>query len=119
MIQSIDILQDGYQINYLDEYGDEELNQYIGEDAYKPFRYYTGDFVVRFFGTTPQTWQQNRIKIKNYYDQNREFFDSRGLPLSHPYNRPGNIPVAKLASLNFDIEELRQRQMVTKVTLIE
>jgi hypothetical protein len=31
-IKSIDILQDGYQINYLDEYGDEELNYYVGED---------------------------------------------------------------------------------------
>ena len=31
-IKSLDILQDGYQINYLDEYGDEELHQYIGED---------------------------------------------------------------------------------------
>ena len=31
-IKSLDILQDGYQINYLDEYGDEELHRYIGED---------------------------------------------------------------------------------------
>ena len=31
-IKSLDILLDGYQINYLDEYGDEELHQYIGED---------------------------------------------------------------------------------------
>ena len=93
-------------------------DQYIGEDAYKPFRHYTGDFVVRFFGTTPETYKQNRIKMKNYYDKNREFFDSKGLPLTHPYNRPGNIPVAKLATMNFNMEDLRKRQMVTKVTLI-
>ena len=31
-IKSLDILLDGYQNNYLDEYGDEELHQYIGED---------------------------------------------------------------------------------------
>ena len=31
-IKGIDILEDGYQIIYLDEYGDEELYQYIGED---------------------------------------------------------------------------------------
>lgn len=93
-------------------------DQYIGEDAYKPFRHYTGDFVVRFFGTTPETYNSNRIKLRTYYDNNKEFFDSRRLPLAHPYNRPGNIPVAKLATFNFNMEDLRKRQMVTKVTLI-
>ncbi len=31
-IKSLDILLDGYRVNYLDEYGDEELHQYIADD---------------------------------------------------------------------------------------
>jgi hypothetical protein len=31
-IKSLDILLDGYQVNYLDEYGDEELHKYIADD---------------------------------------------------------------------------------------
>jgi hypothetical protein len=94
-------------------------DQYIGEDAYKPFVHYTADFVVRFFGTSKETWKANRIKMKEYYEKNKDFFDSKGLPLSHPHNRPGNIPVADLLSKHFDpYTELRKRQCVSKVTII-
>ena len=94
-------------------------DRYIGDDAYKPFRHYTGDFVVRFFGSSRETWKANRLKMKSYYEKNRDFFDSRGLPLSHPYNRPGNIPLADLIPRPFDpYTMLRQRQFVSKVALI-
>jgi len=94
-------------------------DRYIGDDAYKPFRHYTGDFVVRFFGSSRETWKANRLKMKAYYEKNKDFFDSRGLPLSHPYNRPGNIPLADLIPKPFDpYTILRQRQFVSKVTLI-
>ena len=94
-------------------------DQYIGEDAYKPFVHYTADFVVRFFGTSKETWKANRIKMKQYYEKNKDFFDSKGLPLSHPHNRPGNIPLADLVSKYFDpYTELRKRQYVSKVTII-
>jgi hypothetical protein len=94
-------------------------DQYIGEDAYKPFRHYTADFVVRFFGSSRESWKSNRTKMKDYYEKNKNFFDSRNLPLSHPYNRPGNIPLADIISKPFDpVTELRKRQFVSKITLI-
>lgn len=93
-------------------------DQYIADDAYKPFRRYTADFVVRFFKTTPESWRENRINMKNYYIKNKEFFDSRSLPLSHPYNRPGNIPVADLVSTAISLEELAKRQYVNSVKII-
>jgi hypothetical protein len=94
-------------------------DQYIGEDAFKPFRHYTGDFVVRFFETHRDTWKTNRMRMKSYYESNKDFFDSRGLPLSHPYNRPGNIPLADLIPRPFDpVTEIRKRQFVSKITLI-
>ena len=94
-------------------------DQYIAAEAYKPFRHYTADFVVRFFGTSTETWKNNRKHIKAYYDEHKEFFEDRGLPLSHPYNRPGNIPLADIISSEINpIIELRNRQHVNSVKII-
>lgn len=94
-------------------------DQYIAPEAFKPFRHYTADFVVRFFGTSTETWRNNRLKIKNYYEKNKEFFEERGLPLTHPYNRPGHIPLADLLPTKFNpLQEISKRQSVTSVKII-
>ena len=94
-------------------------DKYIAPEAYKPFRHYTADFVVRYFGTSTNTWRNNRIKIKNYYEKNKDFFDERGLPLSHPYNRPGHIPLADLMPGQLGIQqEIAKRQFVKTVKII-
>jgi hypothetical protein len=94
-------------------------DQYIAPEAYKPFRHYTADFVVRFFGTSTDTWRNNRIRIKNYYEQHKEFFDSKGFPISHPYNRPGYIPLADMLPNKFNVpNELSKRQRVSSVKII-
>lgn len=36
-IESIDILENGYQVNYLDEYGDEMLSHYVDDDVLLDF----------------------------------------------------------------------------------
>jgi hypothetical protein len=94
-------------------------DHYIHDDAYRPFRHYSSDFVVRFYGMSTDTWRKLRIRYKKHYDQNKDFYDSKGLPYSHPYNRPGNIPLAKLMPTTIDIiPELKLRQMVKKVILL-
>lgn len=94
-------------------------DQYIAPEAYKPFRHYTADFVVRFFGTSTETWKNNRKRIKAYYDEHKEFFENSGFPLSHPYNRPGNIPLADIISPEINpIVELKNRQYVSSVKII-
>ena len=35
-------------------------DQHIGDDAYKPFRNYASDFVIRYFSTSHETWNRNR-----------------------------------------------------------
>ena len=47
-IKSIDILQDGYQVNYLDEW-DEELHKYIGEEDIVDLYVYDEDWRVAPF----------------------------------------------------------------------
>jgi hypothetical protein len=94
-------------------------DQYIAPEAFKPFRHYTADFVVRYFGTSTNTWRNNRLKLKNYYEKNKDFFDEQGLPLSHPYNRPGHIPLADLISGTNNIHlEIAKRQFVKTVKLV-
>jgi len=45
-----------------------------------------------------------------------EFFRDRDLPLSHPYCKPGLIPLAELMPCPFDVvDEIRKRQYVSDV----
>lgn len=93
-------------------------DQHIGDEAFKPFRHYTADFLVRFFSTSVETWKSNRLKMLDYYKKNKQFFDNRGLPINHIYNRPGNIPVAKIMPTPIDVlQELKHRQFVSKISL--
>lgn len=94
-------------------------DNYIHPDAYRPFRHYSSDFVIRFYSTSHITWQNLRLKYKRHYDQNKEFYDSKGWPYDHPYNKPGNIPLAKLMPTTLNVvEELKTRQMVSEITLL-
>lgn len=91
-------------------------DQYIFPEAYKPFVYFTADFVVRFFNTGIDTWKQNRSRMRQYYLKNQSFFDERNLPLSHYLNRPGYIPVAEIMPTAHDpIKEIGKRQFVKSV----
>jgi hypothetical protein len=94
-------------------------DEYIHPDAYRPFRHYSSDFIVRFYTVSPQTLSKLRITYKKHYDQNIDFYLSRGFHYSHPYNKPGNIPVAKLLPTHLNVvEELRLRQKINKITLL-
>lgn len=94
-------------------------DHHIGDEAYKPFRHYASDFVIRYFGTKTETVNNFRKMYKKHYDENKEFYDAR-YNYSHIYNRPGNIPLAKLQthlSPEQVITEIQKRQFVSSVTL--
>lgn len=94
-------------------------DHYISPEAYRPFRHYTSDFMIRFFSSVTKNWQTLRKKYRQHYLDNKDFYDSKNLGYDHPYNRPGNIPVAKLIPMPIDIvKELKNRQMVTKINLL-
>lgn len=94
-------------------------DHHIGDEAYKPFRHYAADFVIRYFGTKTETVNNFRKMYKKHYDENKEFYDAR-YDYGHIYNRPGNIPLAKLQthlSPEQVITEIQKRQFVSSVTL--
>jgi hypothetical protein len=93
-------------------------DHYIDDLAYRPFRHYSSDFVIRFYQTSTETWKKMRMLYKKHYDQNKEFYLKRGYNYSHPYNRPGNIPLAKLLPYHGDlISDLKNRQMVQHIAI--
>jgi len=90
---------------------------YISKEAFKPFRHYTADFNVKFLNTTAEEAEINNQRIKQYYNDHRDFFQQQGLDEKHPYLRPGSIPIAKLKS-SIKLEDIAKRLWVQQVELV-
>ena len=99
-----------------------DCDEYIADEAFKPLRHYTADFVVRF-GDSDMTEVQSRRKLyQDYFQTHYEFFNARGLTdITHAYLKPGKIP---LANLDVDMDKasvlklIKTRQYVKSVTFI-
>jgi hypothetical protein len=94
-------------------------DHYIADEMFQPFDHYSADFSVRFFDTAQSDLDQKLQKIKQYFDQHRDFFQQHGYTeYSHPRLLPYNFPVAKLETDLAPDEILAQiaaRQFVTQV----
>jgi hypothetical protein len=101
------------------EYLAVDNDQYIFDNAFKPFRHYSADFVVKFWDSSPDLIESNRKKVKQYYDNHSDFFINKDLPWGHPYLASGAIPLADLidAPENY-LEILSTRQYVKDVYFI-
>ena len=95
-------------------------DQYISDEAFKPWRHYSADFNVQFWSSETRQVRERHAKIKQYYDKHKTFFDERNLPFTHPYLSPGLIPLADIESELTDqeiLEQIEQRQEVLAVQL--
>jgi hypothetical protein len=52
----------------------QDNDQYIGDDAFKQFNYYSADFNVKFWNDDARQIESKRAIIKQYYDSHAEFF---------------------------------------------
>jgi hypothetical protein len=87
----------------------EDNDQYIAAEAFKPFRHYSADFVVRFFERTPDQADAKYMLMYDYYLKNQEFFG----PWQYCYTN-ASVPLADLITpLNLD--QLATRQFVKSV----
>jgi hypothetical protein len=96
-------------------------DQYIGDDAFRPFNHYSADFNVKFWSSDDRQVESNRATIKAYYDANSEFFKSKKLPWGHPYLASGSIPLADLqytGNRKELLKELESHQWVREVILL-
>ena len=95
-------------------------DQYISDDAFKPWRHYSADFNIQFWSSTSRQIEERHVKIKEYYEKHKQFFADRELSLDHPYLSFGLIPLADIESeLNEQhlLEKIEQRQWVSEVKL--
>lgn len=87
-------------------------DKYIADDAFRPFDFYSADFVVRFYDFSLQEIQVNLLRVEKYFRQHAEFFQSKGfdhwddvrlLPMFFPVARlietgPRDQLIAQIAS---------------------
>ncbi len=103
-----------------DYWRDDELgnNAHAGHEAFKPFNYFSADFVVRFHNYNQYEIDQTERGIKDYFVKYQEFFKSHGVSINDDQLRPGFIPVAKLNSeMSNDkiLEKIKTHQHVHQV----
>jgi len=91
-------------------------DSYISDNAFRPFQHYSADFNVKFYNNDSAQITKLKQLVENYYTNNLEFFNSRGLSIDHPLLTTGSIPVAKLSS-KLELNDIAARQFVKSVKL--
>lgn len=96
-----------------------DQDTYIGDDAFKPYDFYSADFVVRFQDEESEDVENKLARMKTYYNEHRHFFQSKGYnKFDDPRLLPLKFPVAQLIeTMPRDqlLEEIKQRQYVNNV----
>ena len=93
-------------------------DQYIADEAFKPFSHYSADFNVQFHS---RNLSEIYGRVQRYIDQHRDFFVAQGI--TSVYNikaQPLRYPVADLmydGNQEKLLEEIAQRQWVQQVIL--
>jgi hypothetical protein len=92
---------------------------YIADEAFKPFDFYSADFVVRFYSESSQQIDNRLQQMEQYFNNHIDFFQSRGYnTFTHEKLQPLHLPVAKLIeTMPQDqlIKEIQQHQYISKV----
>jgi hypothetical protein len=96
-----------------------DRDNYIGDDAFKPYDYYSADFVVKFWDETDAQIQSKIELMEEYYNTHQDFFATRGYTkFNDPRLLPLRWPVAQLVETmprGQLLKEIQQRQYVAKV----
>ena len=93
-------------------------DQYISDEAFKPWNHYSADFVIQFNHSDPDTMQHKENLMWRYYDQHQVFFQGHGFDRQHPALKMGIFPVADLITdldQSIIVERLGSRQHVNRV----
>jgi hypothetical protein len=96
-----------------------DRDNYISDEAFKPYDFYSADFVVKFWDDEVKETRERLDNMKTYYNNHREFFTSRGYTkFDDPRLLPLKYPVAQLIETmprEQLLKEIQQRQHVAKV----
>ena len=93
-------------------------DQYIGEEAFRPFGHYSADFFVAFYDLDLTSMYP---RIQNYIESQQNFFDKHNIYNAyHIQASPLRFPVADLECTTGQehlITQIRSRQLVREVTV--
>jgi hypothetical protein len=91
---------------------------YIGDDMFKPYNFYSADFVVKFWDDSTEEIQNNLSSMQEYYNTHQDFFKGQGYnKFNDPRLLPLRFPVAQLVETmprEQLLEEIKQRQHVSR-----
>jgi len=112
----------GVYVNYVEigktlEDLSHDNDQYISDDAFRPFLHYSSDFVVRFYDQ-----QSDLDSIAKYFSQHREFFLSRGIDSpTHHLALPYRFKVGEIRCNDRDhlLGMISQQQQITEIIINE
>lgn len=94
-----------------------DRDNYIGDEAFKPFSLYSADFNVKLYNDMIS--QQAISSMTNYYTKHHTYFESRGYTDVNTL-LPLRFPVAELIEImpkDQLLKEIQQRQLITKVAI--
>ena len=97
-------------------------DQYIADDMFRPFDFYSSDFVITFSSMSLQEMEPVLHSIDLYFNQHREFFRSQGVRSSRDTRMlPLRFKVAQLdyepAEKDAIISMIRENQIITSVEI--
>lgn len=99
----------------------QDNDKYISDEAFKPFNYYSADFVVRFFEESLDEIGNKLKSMKQYYLSHQDFFQSHGIAeFNDSKLLPFRLPVAQLVetmSREELLHQIQQQQYITQVRL--
>jgi len=99
----------------------QDRDNYISNDAFLPFNHYSADFNVRMHEETADYVADKLARMKEYYNQHREFFFDQGFTtFQDPRLLPLRFPVAELIETQPReqlINAIRHLQHITQVSL--
>ena len=99
----------------------EDNDQYIADEMFRPFDFYSADFNVKFYDSTKDDVHRTLQLTQTYFERNRDFFNKQGFDrFDHPRLLPLNFPVAELETEldhNTIIQKIASMQYITQVYL--
>lgn len=97
----------------------QDNDNYINDDAFRPFNHYSADFNVRLHEETVAYAAEKLVRMQSYFNHHRDFFFERGYTtFQDPRMLPLRFPVAQLIetmSREQLLAEIQQRQCITQV----
>lgn len=99
-----------------------DRDNYINDEAFRPFNHYSADFSVRMFNESSVDVNNKMLRMKDYFQRHRKFFSNQGYEsFDDPRLLPLRFPVAELiTNMNQQdlLDTISQQQYITQVTLV-